>query len=48
MSAGKILSWGVSNFDVDDLEEALAVAGRAGSPAIRCSTTCRSVRSSTP
>jgi diketogulonate reductase-like aldo/keto reductase len=24
---GKILSWGVSNFDVDDLEEALAVAG---------------------
>jgi diketogulonate reductase-like aldo/keto reductase len=25
--AGKILSWGVSNFDVDDLEELLAVAG---------------------
>ncbi|WP_019172692.1 aldo/keto reductase [Pseudaminobacter salicylatoxidans] len=25
--AGKILSWGVSNFDVDDLDEALAVAG---------------------
>lgn len=25
--AGKILSWGVSNFDVDDLEEALSVAG---------------------
>lgn len=25
--AGKILSWGVSNFDVDDLEAALAVAG---------------------
>lgn len=25
--AGKILSWGVSNFDVDDLEEALALAG---------------------
>lgn len=24
---GKIRSWGVSNFDVDDLEEALAVAG---------------------
>ena len=24
---GKILSWGVSNFDVDDLEDALAVAG---------------------
>ncbi|TCR68691.1 aldo/keto reductase [Bosea sp. BK604] len=24
---GKILSWGVSNFDVDDLQEALAVAG---------------------
>jgi diketogulonate reductase-like aldo/keto reductase len=26
-NAGKILSWGVSNFDVDDLEEALALAG---------------------
>ncbi len=26
--AGKILSWGVSNFDVDDLEEALAAAGQ--------------------
>lgn len=25
--AGKILSWGVSNFDEDDLEEALSVAG---------------------
>lgn len=25
--AGKILSWGVSNFDGDDLEEALSVAG---------------------
>ena len=25
--AGKILSWGVSNFDADDLDEALAVAG---------------------
>lgn len=25
--AGKILSWGVSNFDVNDLEEALAIAG---------------------
>jgi diketogulonate reductase-like aldo/keto reductase len=24
---GKILSWGVSNFDVDDLEEASAIAG---------------------
>ncbi len=27
MRAGKILSWGVSNFDVSDLEEALAIAG---------------------
>ncbi len=27
VQAGKILSWGVSNFDVADLEEALAVAG---------------------
>ena len=26
-SEGKILSWGVSNFDADDLDEALAVAG---------------------
>jgi diketogulonate reductase-like aldo/keto reductase len=26
-SQGKILSWGVSNFDVDDLDEALSVAG---------------------
>ena len=26
-SAGKIRSWGVSNFDVDDLDELLAVAG---------------------
>lgn len=25
--AGKILSWGVSNFDVDDLDEALELAG---------------------
>jgi len=25
--AGKILSWGVSNFDVEDLNEALAIAG---------------------
>ena len=25
--AGKILSWGVSNFDVDDLEETLAISG---------------------
>ena len=29
---GKILSWGVSNFDVDDLDEVLAIAG-AGHPA---------------
>lgn len=28
--AGKILSWGVSNFDVDDLEEALDLAGDGG------------------
>ncbi len=31
--AGKIRSWGVSNFDVDDLDEALAVAGKG---AIAC------------
>jgi diketogulonate reductase-like aldo/keto reductase len=35
--AGKILSWGVSNFDTDDLTEALAIAGRAvAGPAIAC------------
>ncbi|MEI9925282.1 MAG: aldo/keto reductase [Bradyrhizobium sp.] len=28
VSAGKIGSWGVSNFDVDDLDEMLAVAGK--------------------
>ena len=31
-TSGKILSWGVSNFDVDDLEEVGAIAG-AGHPA---------------
>ena len=31
VASGKILSWGVSNFDVDDLEEVAAVAG-AGHP----------------
>jgi diketogulonate reductase-like aldo/keto reductase len=28
VSAGKIRTWGVSNFDVDDLDEMLAVAGK--------------------
>ena len=28
IAAGKIKSWGVSNFDVDDLDELLAVAGK--------------------
>jgi diketogulonate reductase-like aldo/keto reductase len=32
VSAGKILSWGVSNFDVDDLDETASIAG-AGHPA---------------
>ena len=46
---GKILSWGVSNFDVPDLEETLGRSpARACSSAIRCSTICKSVRSSTP
>lgn len=31
-ASGKILSWGVSNFDVDDLEEIAAIAG-SGHPA---------------
>ena len=30
-TAGKIKRWGVSNFDVDDMEELLAVCGRLGS-----------------
>jgi diketogulonate reductase-like aldo/keto reductase len=35
--AGKILSWGVSNFDTDDLDEALAAAkASAGPGAIAC------------
>jgi diketogulonate reductase-like aldo/keto reductase len=35
--AGKILSWGVSNFDTDDLDEALAAAkAGAGSGAMAC------------
>jgi diketogulonate reductase-like aldo/keto reductase len=29
VAAGKIRSWGVSNFDVDDLDELLAVSGKA-------------------
>jgi diketogulonate reductase-like aldo/keto reductase len=33
LAAGKILSWGVSNFDVDDLEEMLPLAGDRG---LRC------------
>jgi diketogulonate reductase-like aldo/keto reductase len=32
VASGKILSWGVSNFDVDDLEEVVSVAG-VGHPA---------------
>ena len=32
VGSGKILSWGVSNFDVDDLEEVASIAG-AGHPA---------------
>jgi diketogulonate reductase-like aldo/keto reductase len=32
VSAGKILSWGVSNFDVDELDEVAAIAGK-GHPA---------------
>ncbi len=46
---GKILSWGVSNFDVDDLDEVQRDRGGGPvSPAIRCSTICASARSSTP
>src|SRR6202008_682481 len=29
IAAGKIRSWGVSNFDVDDLDELLAVSGKS-------------------
>ena len=45
---GKILSWGVSNFDDADLDEAWPSRARASSPAIRSSTTWRSAPSSTP
>jgi diketogulonate reductase-like aldo/keto reductase len=44
---GKILSWGVSNFDVRDLNEVRKVAGN-GPPAIRSSIIWEDVRSSTP
>ena len=39
VSAGKIRSWGVSNFDTDDLNEILAVAGKGKSRVTRCSVT---------
>ncbi len=45
---GKILSWGVSNFDVSNLEAAWKAGGEGASPATRFSTTWRSVQSSTP
>ena len=45
--AGKILSWGVSNFDVPDLEEALSIAGEGRIACNRCSTIWKSARSST-
>jgi diketogulonate reductase-like aldo/keto reductase len=35
-SQGKILRWGVSNFDVGDLESAVAAAGQARHPAALC------------
>ena len=44
---GKILSWGVSNFDVSDLEEARKIAGEGVWSAIRFSTICKNARSST-
>ena len=43
--SGKIRSWGVSNFDTDDLDEMLAVAGKGRSPATRCFIICRSAPS---
>ena len=46
--AGKIRSWGVSNFDADDLDEMLESRAKAASPAIRCSIICRNAPSSTP
>ena len=45
---GKILSWGVSNFDVPDLEEVQAIAGEGRFVCNQVSTICKSVRSSTP
>ena len=43
---GKILSWGVSNFDAPDLNAVRNVAGRAIRHATRCSIICASARSS--
>ena len=49
LQEGKILSWGVSNFDVPDLEEVWEIAGAGpAASATRSSTTCKSARSSTP
>ena len=45
---GKILSWGVSNFDVRDLNEVRKVVGNGPPPAIRSSIIWEDVRSSTP
>ena len=37
VAAGKIRSWGVSDFDIDDLDGSSQSPARARSPAIRCS-----------
>ena len=41
---GKILAWGVSNFDADDLDELFAIDSESRQPAIRSSITSRSAR----
>src|SRR5205807_3750306 len=47
-SAGKIKWWGVSNFDLDDMEELREICRRLGSialPRIRCSTISKTAKS---
>jgi diketogulonate reductase-like aldo/keto reductase len=46
--AGKILSWGVSNFDVDDLDELAAAAGSAPSSMRSCPGARRTASPSRP
>jgi diketogulonate reductase-like aldo/keto reductase len=44
-TAGKIKRWGVSNFDVDDMEELFAIENGRNCATTRCSTTSKIARS---